>query len=381
MTIEIRQHEPGKDLKDFMRVPHLVLADDPNWVAPLDMLVAEQLTPAKNPFFQHADVALFTAWKDGQLVGRISAQVDREHLKKHQDDVGFFGFFDTIDDPEVGKALVDAAAEFLRARGLKRMRGPLSLSINEETGMLVDGFDYPPMMMCPHHTRYQSDIALASGLDKAMDLFGWRYVVEDLPKRVVRAHEAISAMPEVRIRTLNKKRANEELKQVLEVWDDAWKDNWGHVSMTEAEVKAFIDTMKLIIEEDLSLIAEVDGEPAAICFAAPNLNEAARDLKGKLFPFGAFKLIWRMFVTKPKTARLILLGVKEKFRVQRKYGYLPMALVYEVKTRGEKLGYQWGELGWTLESNAPVNVMIKAMGGKPYKTYRVFEMALDGAPA
>ncbi|MGD8862940.1 MAG: hypothetical protein PVI30_23200 [Myxococcales bacterium] len=379
MAIEIRRHEPGKDLKDFMRMPHRVLADDPNWIAPLDLLIEEQLTPAKNPFFEHADVALFTAWKDGELVGRISAQVDREHLKKHADETGFFGFFDTIDDPEVGKALVQAAADYLRDKGMKQMRGPLSLSINEEVGMLVDGFDYPPMMMCPHHTQYQGAIAEASGLHKAMDLFGWRYVVSDLPKRVLRAHEAVAAMPNVEIRTLDKKHVDRELKLVLEVWDDAWKDNWSHVSMTEAEVKAFVETMKWIIQEDLALIAEIDGEPAAIVFAAPNINEAARDLKGKLLPFGAFKLVWRLFVKNPKTARLILLGVKEKFRVQRQYGYLPMALVYEVKNRGEKLGYEWGELGWTLESNAPVNVMIKAMGGKHYKTYRIYEMDLGAA--
>jgi hypothetical protein len=376
MAIEIRQHVPGKDLHDFMRVPHLVLSNDPNWIAPLDLLIEEQLTPEKNPFFAHAEVALFTAWKDGQLVGRISAQIDREHLKKHADETGFFGFFDTIDDPEVGKALVEKAAAFLRERGMKRMRGPLSLSINEETGMLVAGFDYPPMMMCPHHTQYQSKIAEAAGLEKAMDLIGWRYTVEELPPRVVRAYEAVKAMPEVRVRTLNKARVDEELRLVLDVWDDAWKENWGHVSMTPAEVKAFVDTMKWIIQEDLALIMEVDGEPAAICFAAPNINEAARDLHGKLMPFGVFKLVWRLFVQKPKTARLILLGVKEKFRKQRKYGVLPMALVYEVKTRGERIGYQWGELGWTLETNAPVNVMIKAMGAKPYKTYRVFEQAL-----
>ena len=377
MAIEIRQHVPGKDLHDFMRMPHLVLSSDPNWVAPLDLLVEEQLTPAKNPFFQHAEVALFTAWKDGALVGRISAQVDREHLKKHGDETGFFGFFDTIDDPEVGRALVAAAEKFLREHGMKRMRGPLSLSINEETGMLVEGFEYPPMIMCPHHTRYQARIAEAAGLQKAMDLFGWRYTVSELSPRIVRAYEAVKAMPEVRIRTLNKKRVEEELRLVLDVWDDAWKDNWSHVSMTPAEVSAFVGTMKWVIQEDLALIIEVEGEPAAICFAIPNINEAARDLGGKLLPFGAVKLLWRLFVQKPKTARLILLGVKEKFRKQRKYGVLPMALVYEVKTRGERIGYQWGELGWTLETNTPVNVMIKAVGGKNYKTYRVFEKSLS----
>ncbi|MDH5674264.1 MAG: hypothetical protein OEZ06_19075 [Myxococcales bacterium] len=362
-------------------MPHLVLGDDPNWIAPLDLLMTEQLTPSKNPFFEHADVALFTAHRDGELVGRISAQIDRAHLEKHRDATGFFGFFDTIDDPEVGRALVDAASAFVRERGMKRLRGPLSLSINEETGLLVEGFDAPPMMMCPHHTRYQGAIAEAAGLHKAMDLFGWRYVVEDLPPRVVRAREAVAAMPEVTVRTLKKSQVEQELRLVLEIWDDAWKDNWCHVSMTAAEVKAFVDTMKYIIVEDLALIIEVDGEPAAMCFAAPNINEAARDLQGKLLPFGFAKFLWRMFVKKPKTARLILLGVKEKFRSQRKYGYLPMALVHEVKTRGQKLGYQWGELGWTLETNTPVNVMIRAMGGKKYKVYRVYEKDLEATAA
>jgi hypothetical protein len=376
MAIEIRRHTPGKDIADFMRVPHLLLADDPNWIAPLDLLVKEQLTPGKNPLFEHAQIALFTAWKDGQLAGRISATVDREHLKKHQDDIGFFGFFDTVDDPEVGRALLAAAEAFLREHGMKRVRGPLSMSINEETGLLVDGFDYPPMMLCPHHTRYQGAIAEACGLHKAMDLYGWRYVVADLPPRVVRAHEVISAMPEVEIRTIRKKEIDKELRLVIDIWDDAWRDNWGHVSMTPAEVKTFVETMNHVIVEDLALIAEVDGEPAAMCFATPNINEAARDLGGKLFPFGFAKFLWRMFVSKPKTARLILLGVKEKFRKQRQYGYLPMALVYEVKMRGQRIGCEWGELGWTLETNSPVNVMIKAMGGVRYKTYRVYEKPL-----
>jgi hypothetical protein len=193
---------------------------------------------------------------------------------------------------------------------------------------------------------------------------------------VVRAHAAISAMPEVKIRTIRKKDIDQELRLIIDIWEDAWHENWGHVSMTPAEVKTFVETMNYVIVEDLALIAEIDGEPAAMCFAIPNINEAARDLRGKLFPFGFVKFLWRMFVTKPTTSRLILLGVKEKFRKQRQYGYLPMALVHEVKTRGERIGCKWGELGWTLETNAPVNVMIKAVGGEKYKTYRVYEKAL-----
>ena len=172
MSIEIREHTPGEDIDDFIRAGRVVFEGDPAWVAPLEFDLRARLTPAKNPFFQRGEVTLFTAWKDGRLVGRTSAQIDHEHLRLHGDETGFFGFFDTIDDDEVGKALIDAAAEWLQRRGMKKMRGPLSLNMNEEVGVLIEGHEHPPVILMGHSRAWQDRVAGASGLEKAKDAAG-----------------------------------------------------------------------------------------------------------------------------------------------------------------------------------------------------------------
>lgn len=376
MSVEIRQHTPGKDLNDFIRAGHVVFAGDPHWVAPLDMMIRDQLSPRKNPFFEHGEGTLFTAWKAGELVGRISAQLDQEHLKRYGDATGFFGFFDTIDDPEVARALLDAAAKWLKEHGLRRMRGPLSLSINEEVGLLVEGFDTPPMVMMSHSRPYQGALVEGAGLERVKDLLAWRYVVGDLPPRAAKAHAEIAKLPEVTLRPANRKDLDNELRIVLEIQDDAWRENWGHVSLTPREIKAATDMLKLVIHEDLAIMAEIDGEAAGMCIALPNLNEAIRDLDGKLLPIGWAKLLWRLKVAHPKTARLCLLGIKKQYRNIKRYGGLSLAMIAEISTRGRKIGIEWGELSWTLEDNVPVNLAIKVMKGELYKRYRVYEKAL-----
>lgn len=375
MSLSIQAHEPGRDLGDFLRAAHVVFAGDPAWIAPLDFMIKEQLSQ-KNPFFDHAEVKLFTARKGGRLAGRVSAQIDQEHLRRHADATGFFGFFDTLDDPEVAGALLDAAAGWLRNRGMKRMRGPFSLSINEELGVLVNGFEWPPMVMMAHSTRYQGRLAEGAGLVPIKDLLAWRYVVTDLPPRATRAWEQVRGYPEVRIRSLSRKRIDEELALVLDIQDDAWSDNWGHVSLTPAEVKKAANDLKLVIDDDLTVLAEIEGEAAGMCIAVPNLNEVIRDLDGRVLPLGWAKLLWRLKVSRPRTARLFLLGIKKKFRNVKRYGGLALAMIAEIATRGRKKGIEWGELSWTLEDNAPVNLAIKSMRGEHYKTYRIYEKPL-----
>ena len=377
MSVEIRKHTPGRDLSDFIRAAHIVYAGDPHWVAPLELMIREQLDPKKNPFFEHGEGTLFTAWKDGELAGRISAQLDQEHLKRYGDATGFFGFFDTVDDPEVARSLLDAAGAWLREHGLRRMRGPLSLSINEEVGLLVEGFDTPPMIMMSHARPYQGALAEACGLEKAKDLLAWRYVVSELPKRAVKAREEIAALPEVRLRTANMKNLDAELPLLLAIQDDAWRENWGHVSLTPSEIRAAKDMLKLILDGNLAIIAEIDGEAAGMCIALPNLNEAIADLGGKLFPLGWAKLLWRVKVARTKTARLCLLGIKKQYRSVKRYGALSLAMIAEVATRGKERGIEWGELSWTLEDNHPVNLAIKVMRGELYKRYRIYEKAIE----
>ncbi|HVZ34683.1 MAG TPA: hypothetical protein VG963_19780 [Polyangiaceae bacterium] len=376
MTIGIREHRPGRDIEDFLRLPELLYRGDPGFVTPLYMEQRERITPAKNPFFQHAEATLFTAYKDGKLVGRISAQVDREHLARHKDDCGFYGFFDTTNDARVGRALVDAAATWLKVRGMKRMRGPFSLSINEEAGTLVEGQAEPPMLFMPYHRAYQDAITTAAGLSKCKDLLGWRYVVGDVPERARKAHEEVLLMPEVRIRPAKKARLLEEVRIIMEIFNDAWRDNFGFVPLTEAELAKMAQDLKLILDEEIVLIAEVDGQPAAMALALPNVNEALHDLNGRLLPFGLPKLLYRLKVKRPKSARLILLGIKHEFRNKKRYGGLSTALYVEIAKRGGAVGYEWGELGWTLEDNRPVNLGIRLMGGQVYKRYRLYEKSL-----
>ncbi len=373
MSVEIKQHQPGKDLKDFIQVAFEVYRDDPAWVPPLHMEITDRLTPEKNPFFEHAEVALFTAWKDGKAVGRISAQIDHEHLRIHEDNAGFFGFFDTVDDQEVASALIAAAEDWLASRGMTVMRGPFSLSINEETGLLVEGFDSPPTIMSPHHRSYQGALAEAAGLQKVKDCYGWKHQVVPAPARAQRAWEAITSLPEVRFRSVSPRNLKKEVRDILDVFNDAWQHNWGFVPATDAEAKKMAADLQLILDKELSFFAEIDGQPVAICVCLPNLNEVIFDFGGKLNPVTVGKLIWRLKIRRPKSARLMLLGIRTDLRGKKRYAPLAMAVIAELVRRGLKQGYEWAELGWTLEDNRLINAAIRSMGATIYKRYRLFE--------
>ena len=284
MTVQIRQHEPGKDLKDFLQLPYDIYRDDPAWIAPLRREVNERLTPRKNPLFEHADVALFTARKHGKVVGRISAQVDHEHLRVHDDSAGFFGFFDTVDDPEVATALIDAGAAWLIARGMTIMRGPFSLSINEEVGLLIDGFDRPPFLMMPHHRPYQAGLAEAAGLDKVRDVYAWWYKTAVPTRRSARARQMVEQLPEVRFRSIDKRRLKEEIATALRVFNDAWQHNWGFVPATKAEAEKMAKDLSFLLDPAISFFAEINGHTVAMVISLPNLNEVIRDFNGRLTP-------------------------------------------------------------------------------------------------
>ncbi len=376
MSIQIREHRPGRDLEDFLRVPLELYRGDPGFVMPLFMEQKDRLTPGKNPFFEQAEATLFTAYRDGKLAGRISAQIDRQHLARYADGCGFFGFFDTINDARVGKALVDAAASWLKARGMTKMRGPFSLSVNEEVGTMVEGQAEPSMIMMPYHRTYQDEVAVSAGLVKCKDLYAWKYVVGEIPERALKAHREMKAMPEVKIRTARRAKMLEDVRIVIDIFNDAWSDNFHFVPLTEAELKKTAEDMKLLLDERIAFIAEIDGRPAAMAVSMPNLNEVIGDLDGKLLPFGLPKLIYRLKIKHPKSARLWFLGIKKEYRNKKRYGGLSTALYVEMAQCASAIGYQWGELGWTLEDNRPVNLGIKMMGGEVYKRYRIYERSL-----
>jgi hypothetical protein len=374
--LEVRQVPLGGDVRDFLDVVSYIYRTDPAFIRPLDQDIKDRLNPKKNPLFEHAEGTIFLAYRNGKCVGRITATIDHEHLARHKDATGFWGFFDTVDDPEVATELLGRAEAWLRGKGMKRARGPVSMSINEELGCLVEGFDAPPVFLNPHHRPYQGGLIEQAGYAKLKDVFGWHYVVGPLNARAARGHAEICALPEVKSRTMSLKDVERDVGIVVDVFNDAWKDNWGFVPATKNEVRKMAADFKLILEPQLTRMVTIDGEPAAVAVALPNLNELARDLKGKLFPFGILKLLYRLKVQGPKSARLLILGIRPRYRHIRKYAGLSAFLYAELNESGKKLGIGWGELGWTLEDNGPVNAGIRMMGAKPYKKYRVFDKAL-----
>ncbi len=373
-AIAIREHRPGQDVRDFIRAGHVVFDGDPNWVPPLDLELRERLHPRKNPFFNRAEAALFTAWKNGKLVGRCSAQVDHEHLRVWNDGTGFFGFFDSVDDDEVGRKLIDAASSWLSRRGMKRMMGPFSLYVNEEVGILVDGFETPPVLMMAHSRRHQGKVAEAAGLVKEKDLFAWRYGKEAaFSDRVLKAWQGIKELPEVRLRSVDPKNMQREIRAIMDIYNDAWSGKWAMVPALPDEVEKVAKDLSLILDPDLAFIAEVDGKPAGMCIMLPNVNEAIQDLRGKLLPTGLFKLLYRMKWKHPRSTRLMMLGIRKDItRNMKRYGGLSAAMYVEVAKRGVGKGYEWGELSWTREDDRPINLGIRSMGAEVYKTYRVY---------
>jgi GNAT superfamily N-acetyltransferase len=377
--VEIRETQMGGKLRDFLNVVSDICRDCPEYIRPLDMDLSDRLTPGKNPFFEHGEGVVFTAYKSGKCVGRITAQIDHSHLSRYNDATGFFGFLDTFDDQEVASALLEHAEQWLRQKGMKRARGPISLNVNEELGCLVEGFDTPPYLMMPHHRPYQSKLIEGAGYQKAKDFFAWSYETGDLNARTKKAHDEFTKMPEVKVRTFDMDNLGRDVDIAVEIFNDAWSDNWGFVPLTRSEAQKMAKDFKLILVKDLTKMVEIDGEPAAMAVAVPNINDLVKDLDGKLFPTGLFKLLYRLKVVGPSSARLMLLGIRKKYRNVRKYAAMSVFLYGEMNNAGRRVGTTRGELSWTLEDNAPVNTGIKLVGGKKYKTYRVYDKSLEGA--
>lgn len=375
MAIEIRELKEGdkRTLNDFLDVVKDIYADDPCYVRPIDLEVKDRLNKRKNPFFEHADGSAWVAYQNGKAVGRITAQVDQEHLRHHKDDAGFFGFLDTINDAAIAKELLSTAEGWVKARGMKRLRGPLSLSINDELGCLVEGFDAPPYIMMPHHRPYQGGLIEQAGFHKLKDFYAWRYEIGQVPPRAQKAFEDVKAMPEVTTRPADLKHFDRDVRIIMDIFNDAWSDNWGFVPLTEKEMAKLAADMKPALIPELTKITMINGEPVAVALAVPNINEMIQDLNGKIFPFGLVKLLYRLKIKGPRSGRLIILGIKKQFRNVRRYGGLSAFLYVEMNRSAHLLGLKEGELSWTVEDNAAINVGIKLMGGRIYKRYRVYE--------
>ena len=306
-----------QDLDHFIRLPWQLYGDDPAWVPPLLFDLKKLLSPKKHPFHQHADVQYFLARQHGQVVGRVAAIVNHQHVRFHQDAVGFFGFFESIDDQDVAGALLTAAEGWVGERGLRRIRGPLSFSTNEECGLLVDGFETAPKVMMPHHLPYYATLLRTAGYTRAKDLFAYLIDLREdatIPERLVQGVERLRKKQAITIRSIDLRRFTEEIRVLHAIYHRAWAQNWGFVPMTEAEVELLARTLRLVADPRLCLIAELENRPVGFALALPDYNQALRHMNGRLFPLGFLKLLW--YRRRIDALRVLLLGTNPDVRVR-----------------------------------------------------------------
>jgi hypothetical protein len=378
VPVEIIPVENKAQLERFIQVPMRLSARDPKWIAPLMFERREALSKKINPFFQHADAQFWLARKDGRDVGRITAQID--HLAKTDPAApeGYFGMIAAEDDAEVFAALFQTAEAWLRARGCAQAIGPFNLSVNEEVGLLIDGFDTPPMVMMGHDQPFTAKRIEDLGYSKVKDVFAYiseTFVFnERVEARLKRPMPAGMTLRKVRM-----DRFDEEVRTLTDILNDAWSENWGAAPITEAETKHLGESLKLILIPDWIWFVEIDGEAAAFIVLLPDLNHAIRDLKGKLLPFGWAKLIWRLKFGKITRARVPLMGVRKRYARDRRGGLAPFVLIDAIRRESAKRGLQAAEYSWILENNRPMRHILEGLNARIYKTYRIFGKAL--APA
>jgi hypothetical protein len=370
--------EPVKDqvgLKQFVRVPTDIYRSDPVWVPPLFVERLHFFSP-KNPYFEHARWQCWVAYRGSVPVGRISAQIDELHLARYGSRTGFFGSLEAEDSAEVFQALFKTAEAWLQAEGMMKVQGPFNLSINQECGLLIKGYDDPPMVMMGHARPYYPEHVEANGYQKAQDMLAYRIGIHfPLPSGVTRFLN--KAKDSVRIRPLRRELLQEELGIIKEIYEEAWAENWGFLPFTDAEFAEMGQHLKLLVEDDFVQIAEIDGIPSAMLVAFPNLHEVIHDLQGRLWPLGWFKILWRMKVGYPTTGRVALMGVRRRFQSSPMGALMAYGMIEAVRQAGLRKHIEQVELSWILEDNKRMRHILESLGAEPYKTYRVYEKSLQ----
>jgi len=378
-SVEIQVVTSRSDRNAFVRFPWHVYADDPCWVPPLLLERKEFIDSRKHPFYHHGAAQQLLAYRHGKVVGRIQVSDDPRYNAEHEDNVGCFGLFESVDDSRVATALLDAAAAWLVDRGRSRIMGPIDYSTNYSCGLLVDGFQSPARVMMNHNPPYYADLLQAWGLSKVKDMYCWWFDdLHDKLQRWRRKAERIAARGRVTIRPMRRKDFDAEMQRVKTVYHDAWEKNWGFVTMTDAELRHFGKFLSDLGNTEMLLLAEVKGEAAGVALTLPDLNEAIGPLDGRLtrwgLPIGYLK--FRAGLSQIKTGRLFALGVTKEFR---RRGVAEMLILRALDRAVNLLHYTGAELGWTLEDNQSINSTIETVGGTRYKTYRIFEKTIGRA--
>ncbi len=359
----------------FINFPWKIYKEYPNWVPPLKFDVKNNLNPDKNPFFQHSKVELYLAEVDGKLAGRIAAIINDNHNKFHHDKVGFFGFFECINNKQVSRALFDKAYNFLKENGMDTIRGPVNPSTNDECGLLIDAFDTPPVLLMTYNPPYYIDLIEDYGFTKVKDLFAMY-----IPKEVInndakmsqleRISNMVKKRENITLRNVNLKDFDNEVQRIREIYNNAWEENWGFVPMTEDEFKYIAKALKPIAVEDFIIFAEVDGKAIGFSLALPDFNQVLHKMDGTLFPTGIFKLLY--YKGKIDLLRVIIMGVNKEYH---KKG-IDAIFYQDIIKAGNRKGYKGAEISWVLEDNYAMKQTSEKLGAHVYKTYRIYDLPI-----
>ncbi len=372
--MEIKLIDSPNELYRFIRQPWTIYADDPLWVPPLITERKRFFNPELNPFYRHADVRLYGLYRNREMIGRISAVVNHNYNEFHLEKAGFFGCFECINDQNAANLLFRAAESFIREKGMTVVYGPASFSSNEEYGLLVEGFDSPPVILMPYNPEYYAGLIEGYGFTKAKDLYA--LCVDDsqgVPERLVRGTELILKRGNFTIRPFRKDKYDEDIGIVKRIYNAAWEKNWGFVPLTEAEFDHLAKEMKNVLDPDIIFFAEHKGTPVGFSLSLPDMNQALIKIRnGRLFPFGLLKLLWHTRPGKIHRIRVITFGILKEYR---NLG-LDVALNYHNFVDGMKKGYNWAEMSWVLEDNIAIVRPIERLGGRVYKTYRIYEKSI-----
>ncbi|WP_294201441.1 N-acetyltransferase [uncultured Sphingomonas sp.] len=382
MTVTIRPISSKSDRKAFVDFPFTLYADDPHWVPPLKGEALGLLTPEKNGWYSHAKAQLFLAEENGKVVGRISAHLDTLALemdpsKGFGPGVGFWGLMDAVNQ-DVFQALLAAAEGWLRDQGMTRAIGPISQSIWEEPGLLVQGFDQDPTIMMGHaRPGYQGWIE-GAGYGVIKQLFTYELdITQEFPPIVQRIIKSGEKNERIRVREVNKAKFEEEAAIILSILNDAWSDNWGFIPLTPPEIKDVGVKLKPIVFNDLIRIAELDGKPVAFMITLPDLNEAIKPLKGSLLPFGWAKLLLWLRAPKVRTMRVPLMGVVKELQASRMAGQLAFMMIEYIRQASvTKYGASRGEIGWVLDDNQGMRSIAETIKSDVNKIYNVYSRDL-----
>lgn len=370
MPLEIKEL-PESAMGAFVDYPYDLFRGHPHWAGELKKDV-RHLLGLGHPFWRHGERQLFMAYRDGAPAGRAAAIVNHLHNSVHNEKCGFFGFFDCAEDPEAASALLSAASTWLRKRGMDKVRGPVNPSMNETCGLLIEGFDSPPMIMMPYNPPYYGALLEAAGFAKVKDLFAFQCFTKDgFPERMEKIIQRMTRSGKITLELVDIKRMDEALADLKDIYNSAWEQNWGFVPMTNGEIDEMAKGLKPLLKPEYLYFARAEGKPAGFVLLLPDFNIALKPVNGALNPLNILPFLCRMYSAIPR-GRLLALGVKKEFRNRG----IELLLIKQAFASAAKMGWEYGDLSWTLEDNSQINNAITAVGGKVYKKYRLYEKKL-----